>query len=82
MRMNVDDLTRSRRKQLGMRIKLRRIASEVDQKDLAAKIGMKAPQLSAIEKGRLAIRVDQLYQIADVLKCKPGELLDSEPPPH
>lgn len=66
------------RQQLGKRIKVRRTEMDINQGQLAAKIGMKQSQLSLVERGLLGLSVDQLRTIAVVLGCTGAYLLGEE----
>lgn len=66
------------RKRVGHRIKVRRVDKDMDQGELAAKIGMTQAQLSGVENGKRPIRVDQLFAIAEVLDCSASYLLGEE----
>jgi len=66
------------RKQLGKRIKVRRAERDMNQGELAARIGMKQSQLSLVERGLLGLSVDQLRAIANALGCTGAYLLGEE----
>ena len=67
------------RKRVGHRIKLYRVDRNLDQGDLAARIGMKQSQLSEIERGIRSLKVEQLVEIAEALDCTSAELLAGLP---
>lgn len=66
------------RQQLGKRIKVRRIEMDMNQGELAAKVGMKQSQFSLVERGLLGVSVDQLRAIANALGCTGAYLLGEE----
>jgi len=72
--MNNEDL----KKQLGHRIKVRRVDCRLKQEELADRIGMKQGQLSQVERGLLGLSVSQLVAIARVLDCQASDLLEEE----
>ncbi len=63
------------RKQVGLRIKVRRVELEMYQSDLAKCVGMRQPQISEIERGDRPMRVEQLMGFAKALKCTASLLL-------
>ena len=58
-----------------LKIKERREAAKMSQKDLAAAIGMNASQFSLIESRKRDLRVGQLLQVAAALGVSASELL-------
>ncbi|MCC6135192.1 MAG: helix-turn-helix domain-containing protein [Candidatus Contendobacter sp.] len=70
--MNNEDL----KKQLGHRIKVRRVDCRLKQEQLADQIGMNQGQLSQIERGLLGLSVSQLVAIARALDCGVSDLLE------
>lgn len=72
--MNNQDL----KKQLGHRIKVRRVDCRLTQEELANRIGMKQGQLSQVERGLLGLSVSQLVAIARALDCQVSDLLEEE----
>lgn len=72
--MNNEDL----KKQLGHRIKVRRVDCRLKQEQLADQIGMNQGQLSQIERGLLGLSVSQLVAIARALDCGVSDLLEEE----
>ena len=72
--MNNQDL----KKQLGHRIKVRRVDCRLKQEQLADQIGMNQGQLSQIERGLLGLSVSQLVAIARALDCGVSDLLEEE----
>jgi transcriptional regulator with XRE-family HTH domain len=69
-------------KQLGKRIRLRRVELDLNQASLGKRIGMLAPQLGRIERGERFMRLDQLEAIAKELHCPVGYLLGEVPHPE
>ena len=72
--MNNEDL----QKQMGHRIKVRRVDCRLKQEQLADQIGMNQGQLSQIERGLLGLSVSQLVAIARALDCGVSDLLEEE----
>jgi transcriptional regulator with XRE-family HTH domain len=66
------------RKRLGHRIKVRRVEKDLNQAELAAKVGMLQTQLSDIERGVRPLYVDQLITLAEALDCPASYLLGEE----
>ena len=66
------------RERVGHRIKVRRVDMKMQQKELAAAVGMRQSQLSEIERGIRPLRVDQLMAFAKVLQCPASHLLDED----
>lgn len=67
-----------RRVALGAEIATRRKARDWTQYDLALKLNWSRTTIVAMEAGRQAVTVDQLYALADALKTFIGEFLLSE----
>ncbi len=63
---------------MGHRIKVCRVDRELNQGELAERIGMKQAQLSEIERGIRSLRVEQLVAIAEALDCSAADLLGEE----
>ena len=72
--MNSQDI----KKQLGHRIKVRRVDCRLKQEELADRIGMNQGQLSQVERGLLGLSVSQLVAIARALDCGVSDLLEEE----
>ena len=66
------------KKQLGHRIKVRRVDCRLTQEELADRISMKQGQLSQVERGLLGLSVSQLVAIARALDCQVSDLLPPE----
>jgi transcriptional regulator with XRE-family HTH domain len=66
------------KKQLGHRIKVRRVDCRLTQEELADRISMKQGQLSQVERGLLGLSVSQLVAIARALDCQVSDLLEEE----
>lgn len=62
-------------KKLGERIRNERIKQGISQENLALLTDIDRSYVGRIERGEVNITVEKLYQIADVLKCSPSELL-------
>jgi len=58
-----------------MHIKLLRIEAGLTQEDLAEQIGCTQSEISRIEKGERAIKVDRLLKLAAALGVEPAVLL-------
>lgn len=58
------------------RIKERRMEKHMSQKELAAKIGMKTPQLSKIENGSNYPLPETLWRIANGIGCRVDDLYE------
>ena len=69
------DIKELSEEKVGNRIRSAREDRDVEQKVLAEKIGVSPSTLNKIEKGRQAIRLEQLGQIANALDIKIGYLL-------
>lgn len=69
---------RDRFLELGLAIATLRKRKGLSQDDLAAKAGISRSHLSSIEAPNMirAFSVEALYNIADALEIRPGELLD------
>jgi transcriptional regulator with XRE-family HTH domain len=65
-------------KQIGPRIRARRLAVGMTQKQLGAKIGVTYQQVQRYEHGTDRLTVDRLYEIAIVLEVAPGMLFPSK----
>lgn len=63
-------------KKLGKKIKLSRIELDMNQTDLAEKIGAKQKSISRYETGLSLPSLDTLVKIAKALKKSPGYFLD------
>ncbi|ELU1435755.1 TPA: helix-turn-helix transcriptional regulator [Providencia rettgeri] len=62
-------------KKLGERIRNERIKQGISQESLALLTDIDRSYVGRIERGEVNITVEKLYQIANVLKCSPSELL-------
>ena len=63
-------------KQLGKKIKLARIEADLNQTQLANKIGAKQKSISRYETGTTLPSIETLAKMAKVLKRKAGYFLD------
>ena len=63
-------------KKLGKKIKLARIELDLNQTDLAKKIGAKQKSISRYENGLSMPSIETLMKIAKVLKRPAGNFLD------
>lgn len=59
---------------MGEKIKQRREAAGMSQKELAAKIGVDASAISMWENGVTSPKMGNLIKLAEIFKCKPGDL--------
>ncbi len=79
MSKDVDFKNRDRFIQLGITISVLRKTRGMSQEELAAEAMMSRSPLSAIEAPNIVrpFSLEVLFNIADALKCEPGELLDA-----
>jgi transcriptional regulator with XRE-family HTH domain len=54
---------------IGMNIKLARTKRTISQAELANTLGIEASYLSRIEKGRVPVSCERIYQIIKILNC-------------
>jgi transcriptional regulator with XRE-family HTH domain len=66
------------RKQIGHRIKTRRVDKHMVQKDLAEMVGANQTQVSAWEAGRRVLRIEDAIQVAKVLGTTVGYLVGEQ----
>jgi transcriptional regulator with XRE-family HTH domain len=57
-------------KQVGLNIRVHRLAKDMTQEDLGEKIGVTFQQVQKYEKGTNRVGSGRLYQIAEILKCR------------
>ena len=62
------------RKQIGHRIKVRRVELDLKQEDLGARLGVPQSQISEWEIGRRALRIEQALDLAKALDTTVGYL--------
>ena len=62
-------------KELGIRIKGKRISKNMSQSELAELTGLSTQHISNIETGRSKVSLDKLMSIVNVLECSVSELL-------
>jgi transcriptional regulator with XRE-family HTH domain len=67
------------RKQIGHRIKVRRVELGLRQQDLADRLGLQQNHISEWEKGSRAIRAEQLVRLAKVLGVSVAQLVGEQP---
>lgn len=60
---------------LGENIRKKRLEYDIEQQELAKRVGINKTQLCNIERGRRKPTVDVLDKIADILHCSVDELL-------
>jgi transcriptional regulator with XRE-family HTH domain len=60
------------------RLLAKRAEARLTQRQLAAKAGVSHNFVSALERGRCGVSVDNLHQLAEALDCLPSELLNPE----
>lgn len=58
------------------RVREYRERAGLTQEDLARKLGMRQPHISAIESGRLGLSLERLLAMAEALGCSPSDLVD------
>lgn len=68
-------LTDDRRLIFGHKVRVMREKVGLRQQDLARKMGMSRTSITNIETGRQNVPIDKVYDIADILKVEPRELL-------
>lgn len=59
---------------MGEKIKQRREAAGMSQKELAAMIGVDASTISLWENGVTSPKMGNLVKLAEIFGCKPGDL--------
>jgi transcriptional regulator with XRE-family HTH domain len=67
------------RKQIGHRIKVRRVELELRQQDLADRLDLQQTHVSGWENGTRSIRAEQLVRLAKELDLTVGQLLGEQP---
>ena len=67
------------RRQVGSRIRVRRVEVGLSQQELADAVGADQTQVSAWENGRRVLRIEDAMAIAKVLECKVSHLTGEEP---
>lgn len=60
---------------LGENIKRKRAERDLDQQELAAKIGVSKSHICRIEKGSITPSLEVITKLADTLRCSVDELL-------
>ena len=60
---------------IGRNIRMRRERLDMEQKELAALVGLTAPTICNIERGKRIPGIGNLGKIAKALGCAPDELL-------
>lgn len=63
------------RKQVGHRIKVRRVELYLKQEDLGARVGVPQSQISEWEIGRRALKIEQAMELAKALDTTVGYLV-------
>ncbi|MBK8754736.1 MAG: helix-turn-helix transcriptional regulator [Candidatus Competibacteraceae bacterium] len=63
---------------VGHRIKVRRVDLEMNQGDLAERLGVSQGYLSYLEKGQRRIDLELLERLASALQCRMADLLPLE----
>jgi transcriptional regulator with XRE-family HTH domain len=71
--------TEAVRKQVGHRIKVRRVDLDMQQKELGALVGVPQSQISEWEIGRRALKIEQAMDLAKALKTTVGYLAGESP---
>lgn len=71
--------TEANRKQVGHRIKVRRVDLDMQQKELGALVGVPQSQISEWEIGRRALKIEQAMELAKALKTTVGYLAGESP---
>lgn len=73
--MDTDEI----RKQIGRRMKIRRVELDMNQDDLGKKLGLRQAEVSGIESGRRILRIEQAVRIADALQTTVAYLVGEAP---
>lgn len=63
----------------GARLHERRRVARINQRDMAARLGVSQNTFRKYESGAVAVRVDTLLHLAEILGCEPWDLLGTEP---
>ena len=63
---------------VGHRIRIRRTALKMKQKELADAVGVSHVYISYMERGARAINAEMLDHIATALQCQPADLLNKK----
>lgn len=64
---------------IGSLVRLHRLASELTQKELAAKVGVAETTIWRVENDQLEPTLDTIIGIADALGCKIDDLVPTTP---
>ena len=67
------------RKQIGHRIKVRRVELDMKQEELGLRLGVPQSQISEWEIGRRALRIEQAMALAQALETTVGRLVGEAP---
>lgn len=67
------------RKQIGHRIKVRRVELDMKQEELGLRLGVPQSQISEWEIGRRALRIEQAVALAQALDTTVGRLVGETP---
>lgn len=67
------------RKQIGHRIKVRRVELDMKQEELGQCLGVPQSQISEWEIGRRALRIEQAVALAQALETTVGRLVGEKP---
>ena len=67
------------RKQIGHRIKVRRVELDMKQEELGLRLGVPQSQISEWEIGRRALRIEQAIALAQALETTVGRLVGEAP---
>ena len=67
------------RKQIGHRIKVRRVELDMKQEELGLRLGVPQSQISEWEIGRRALRIEQAVALAQALETTVGRLVGETP---
>lgn len=67
------------RKQIGHRIKVRRVELDMKQEELGLRLGVPQSQISEWEIGRRALRIEQAVALAQALETTVGRLVGEVP---
>jgi len=66
---------------LGGKIRHERVKLEINQDELARRVGLSRTSITNVELGRQGLAVHQLFEFADALGVEPCDLLPEKPSP-
>jgi transcriptional regulator with XRE-family HTH domain len=66
------------RREVGLRIKVRRVEKRLSQRELAESIGVEQTQVSTWESGKRVLRIEDAMKIAQILDTTVGYLVGEQ----